>query len=242
MVVARALERGVKGFLIVGYDLESSERAIELAEYLPWSYAAVGIHPHDAKEFKEEDLKVLEEMAAHERVRAIGEIGLDYYRNYSPQEDQRRAFRAQLELAKHLEMPVVLHVRKAFPDVFKILQEVEVTEGVFHCFSGGIQEAQKAVELGFYVSFAGSLTYGSRKLEKALKGISRDRILLETDAPYLAPGDYRGQRNEPAYLVETAKKVAEVLGVTLRDVATWTFQNALRFLALPERKTEDAVE
>jgi len=221
--------------LIVGYDLESSERALELAEYLPWSYVAVGIHPHDASDFRDTDLKRLEDLASHERVRAIGEIGLDFYRNYSPKDDQLRAFRAQLELAKSLSMPIVLHVRKAFPDVFQVLQEHEVHEGVFHCFSGGVQEAQKAVELGFYVSFAGSLTYGSKKLERALKNMPRDRVLLETDAPYLAPGEYRGQRNEPAYLLETAKKASEVLGVPLEIFARQTFENTLAFLNLPTR-------
>ncbi len=233
LVVARALEAGVKGFLVLGYDLPSSQRAVELAEAFPWTFAAVGIHPHEARTFSDALLQDLKSLAQHERVVAIGEIGLDYHYHHSTPEEQRRALHAQLALARELNLPVSLHIRKAFPDMFEVLADHPGVAGVFHCFSGGPKEAEYALDLGFYISYSGFLTYGSRKLEKALKRTPLDRLLIETDAPYLAPGEYKGSRNEPAYLALIARKVAEVLDLPLETVARATYENARQLFRLP---------
>ncbi len=233
LVVARALEAGVRGFLVLGYDLPSSRRAVELAEAFPWTFAAVGLHPHQAREFSPDLLETMRRLADHPRVVAIGEIGLDYHYHHSPPEAQREALEAQLRLARELDLPVSLHIRKAFDDMFAVLEEVPGVSGVFHCFSGGPREAERALALGFFISYSGFLTYRSRKLEKALRRTPLDRLLVETDAPYLAPGEYRGSRNEPAYLPLTVQKVAEVLEVPLEVVAEATWENARRLFRLP---------
>ena len=242
LVVARAFEAGVKGFLVVGYNLESSRRAVELAETLPWTFAAVGLHPHEARVFSDDLLSELRALAQHERVVAIGEIGLDYHYHHSTPEEQKRALRAQLDLARGLDLPVSLHIRKAFPDMFEELAAFRGVAGVFHCFSGGPREARQALEMGFYISYSGFLTYGSRKLEKALRQTPLDRLLIETDAPYLAPGEYKGGRNEPAYLPITARKVAEVLEMPLDQVARATYENARRLFRLPIPPYEEPEE
>lgn len=239
LVVTRALESQVKGFLIVGYNIETSERAIRLAQYLPWSHASVGIHPHEASGFNEHTLDILRNLTQNDNVVAIGETGLDFHKMYSEKEDQIRAFKAQLKLAKDLDLPVILHVRKSFPEIFKILAEEGVSKGVFHCFSGGYKEGQKAVEMGFYVSFAGSITYGSTKLEKALRSIPLERVLIETDCPYLAPEPYKGERNEPSYIMYTAEKMAEVLGIPVKKLADITFKNALNAFSIEYPSLED---
>ena len=239
IVVTRALQSNVKGFMIVGYDLETSERAIRLAEYLPWSHASVGIHPHEASSFNQSTLKRLRTLAKNENVVAIGEVGLDFHKMYSEKEEQIHAFREQLKLAKELDLPVILHIRKSFPEVFKILEEEGISKGVFHCFSGGHMEAQKAVDMGFFVSFAGSITYGSSKLEKALKSIPLNRVLIETDCPYLAPKPYKGERNEPSYILYTAEKMAEVLGLSVKKIADVTFHNALNVFSIEYPSLED---
>ncbi len=233
LVVARALEAGVKGFLVVGYNVPSSQRAVELAETLPWTFAAVGLHPHEAHTFSPEQLATLQQLARHKRVVAIGEIGLDYHYQHSSPEEQRQALEAQLHLAQTLHLPVSLHIRKAFDDMFAVLQNFPQVTGVFHCFSGGPREAEQALALGYWISYSGFLTYRSRKLEKALRRIPLDRLLIETDAPYLAPGEYKGSRNEPAYLPITARRVAEVLEVPLETVAEATWENARHLFRLP---------
>ena len=239
LVVTRALEYNVKGFLIVAYDIETSKRAIRLADYLPWSHATVGVHPHQASMFNNRTLDILRKLVKNSAVVAVGETGLDFHKMYSEKEEQIHAFRTQLRLAKEVDLPVILHVRKSYAEIFNILAEEGISKGVFHCFSGGYKEAQKAVEMGFYVSFAGSITYGSTKLERALKSIPLDRILIETDCPYLAPKPFKGERNEPSYLLYTAEIMAALLGIPLKKLAKITFQNALNVFSLQYPSLED---
>ncbi len=228
-VLERALEAGVERMVVVGYDEPSSERAIELAEkFHDRIYASVGLHPHDADDLTPQLVDRLRELAKHPLVVAIGETGLDYYRDFSPREAQREAFRIHLELARELDLPVIIHARKAFSDLFSILREdLPPRRGVFHCFSGGENEAIKAVNLGFYVSFSGSLTF-SKKLERVALAIPLERILIETDAPYLAPVPMRGKRNEPAFIVHTAKRLAEIVDRPLKEVAEITYRNTVK--------------
>jgi len=228
-VIDRARESGVKKIVVVGYDLSSSIQAIELAHKFPdIIFATVGFHPHDADDFNTKILKDMEELAKDEKVVAIGETGLDFYKLYSKKESQKEAFTAQLHLANKLGLPVILHVRKAFRDVFEILNKIQPLKGgIFHCFSGGENEAKRALKEGFFVSFSGSITFGSAKLEAALKTLSHNRILLETDAPYLSPHPLRGRRNEPSFLRYIALKISEILGLEGESLAQMTFENAL---------------
>ncbi len=235
-VIERAKSNFVQHVIVVGYDLKNSRKAIELAERYPdFIRAAVAIHPHDADTVDHEKLKQLEELANHDYVVAIGETGLDYYKNYSPKEDQIRVFIEHINLANRVKKPVILHIRDAFGDAFSILEEHEVNErGIFHCFSGGVEEAKRAVELGFYVSFSGTVTFDSKKLEEAAVFTPLDRLLIETDAPYLTPVPKRGRRNEPAYVYFVAKKIAELRGMELEEIAGATYDNALRVFKIKE--------
>ncbi len=228
-VIERAKENSVAHVIVVGYDLKSSRKAIELAHlYEDFIRAAVAIHPHDARTVTEESLKELKELAKDPFVVAIGETGLDYYKNYSPKEDQIRVFIEHINIANELGKPVILHIRDAFEDAFKILEEHPVKEkGVFHCFSGGPEEAQRAVEIEFYVSFSGTVTFNSKKLEEAALETPDEKILIETDAPYLTPVPKRGRRNEPAYVYFVAQKIAEIKGKSIEEIASTTFRNAL---------------
>ena len=235
-VIERAKENFVQHVVVVGYDLKSSRKAIELAEAYPdFIRAAVAIHPHDADTVDDEKLEKLEELANQPYVVAIGETGLDYFKNYSPKEDQIRVFIEHIKLANKLSKPVILHIRDAFEDAFKILKEHEVEErGIFHCFSGGVHEAEEAVKMGYFVSFSGTVTFGGDELQEAAKSVPFETILIETDAPYLTPVPKRGRRNEPAFVYYVAKKIAELRGVTLEEVGERTYQNALQVFKIKE--------
>ena len=225
--IKRAKEAGVEKMVVVGYDVPSSKMAVELAKrYKDVIYASVALHPHDSNKFTQEIYDELKKLAAEPEVVAIGETGLDYYRDYSPREDQRKVFREHLKLARETDLPVIIHTRKAFADLFSILEEeMPPRKGVFHCFSGGEEEARRAVGLGFYVSFSGSLTF-SKKLQRVATILPADRILIETDAPYLAPVPMRGRRNEPAFLVHTTKFLAELLNCNPENIGEITYANA----------------
>jgi TatD DNase family protein len=235
-VLERARLSGVRKILVVGYDLPSSIKAVELSRKFPNSiFASVGVHPHDADDFEKSMISELEDLAKDNGVVAIGETGLDFYKLYSEKNSQREAFYAQLDLANRLQLPVILHVRKAFREVFDILKEIKpVKGGVFHCFSGGENEAKRALNDGFHISFSGSITFGSEKLEKALKILPYDRILIETDAPYLSPHPMRGKRNEPSHLRYIAIKISQILDIDRNALALTTYRNALLLFGIPQ--------
>lgn len=234
-VVQRAKAAGI-GLITVGIDLESSARAIELAEEHE-IYAAVGVHPHEAKRYSadlEGMLARLEELARAERVVALGEMGLDYYRNYSPREEQLRVFRAQLELAAKLDKPVIVHDRQADEDILAALQRAAV-KGVVHSFSSDLEAAEALLELGFYLGFSGPVTFPKARQQYVVRRVPLERVLLETDAPFLTPAPHRGKRNEPAYLRYIARAVAKLTGLALERVAEQTTENARALFALSSR-------
>uniref|UniRef100_A0A7C2IQN1 TatD family deoxyribonuclease n=1 Tax=Ammonifex degensii TaxID=42838 RepID=A0A7C2IQN1_9THEO len=233
-VVDRARVAGVTRIITVGYDIASSRRGVDLAGSLPGVFAVVGVHPHDAVAAPPDYVEQLRELAREPRVVAVGEIGLDFYRDLSPRPVQREVFAAQLCLAREFGLPVVVHCREAHGEVYEILKrEAAGLAGVMHCFSGGWEEAKRFLALGFYISIAGPVTFPqSSKLGEVARRVPLDRLLLETDAPYLTPVPHRGKRNEPAYLVHTAQKVAEIRGMSLEEIAEATTESAARLFRL----------
>jgi len=233
-VIARALKAGVCRIINVGADIASSKAAIALAESHPFIHAAVGIHPHDAHTLTDESLQELAELAKHPKVVAIGEIGLDFYRRYCPHDVQRRAFRRQLDLARELGKPVVIHARAAHEEVLSILEEKGPLPGVMHCFSGSLEIARRALKLGLFVSVAGPVTFkNARKLPLIVREVPLEKLLIETDCPYLAPHPFRGKRNEPSHLPLIAEAVARIKGTTTEEVARITTLNASNLFGLP---------
>lgn len=228
-VLKRAEDAGVQKIICVGYDYASSCRALALARSLPQVYAVVGVHPHDSQELNEEILARLYEMAKDPRVVAIGEIGLDFYRDLSPREEQRKAFIAQIKLAQELYKPIVIHDRDAHQEVMDIIKKEKAgrSEGIMHCFSGFLPMAIDLMKQGFYISFAGPLTFKNAKktVEVAAK-IPQDRILIETDCPYLSPEPFRGKRNEPANVNYVAAKLAEIRQKSVEEITYMTSLNA----------------
>ncbi len=234
--LARARQSGVGRIITIGIDTASSRRAVALAEEHGDVYAAIGVHPHDAADFGTESEKQLRALAAHEKVVAIGEIGLDYHRDGSPRDRQRHAFRLQLELAADVGLPACIHSREASEDVMRVLAEdVRGPERmVMHCFSGDGRLAAKMVDLGCHISLAGPVTFANAaKAAEVAATVPLDRLLLETDCPYLAPQPYRGKTNEPAHLGLIAAKVAELRGMTLAALADATTANAERLFRFP---------
>ncbi|WP_418791302.1 TatD family hydrolase [Phosphitispora sp. TUW77] len=222
--------RGVSGIINVGFDLPSSMRSIELAEQYDFIFASVGIHPHDAADASADTMEQIRLLAAHPRVVAIGEMGLDYYRNLSPRDIQQKVFRQQIHLAKEIEKPIIVHDRDAHGDLMRILKEEDAGSngGVLHCFSGSVEMARECIKMGFYISIAGPVTFkNASKICEVAAGVPIECLLIETDAPYLAPEPNRGKRNEPAYVVHIAERIAELRGMHLVELAEATFQNAL---------------
>ena len=226
--IERAITHGISHILTIGCNLESSAKAIAIAEKYTNIYAAVGVHPHDATEVDTAALEKLHSMLNHQKVVALGEIGLDFYRDRSPHDIQHEAFRQQIRLARKVGKPIVVHDRDAHNEVMQILEEENASEigGVLHCFSGDLSMAEKCLEFGFYLSFPGTITYPKNDaIRKIVKAISLDRMLVETDCPYLPPQKFRGKRNEPAYVRYTAEKIAEIKELTIEDVARITSRN-----------------
>lgn len=226
----RAKVNGVEFIVNVGYDLPSSRKAVELAQQYDQCYAAVGIHPHDAKTVQEETLDELKKLAQKAKVVAIGEIGLDYYRNLSARDKQQEVFRQQISLAKELKLPIIIHDRDAHGDTMQILKEVKAGEygGILHCFSGSWEMARQCIKLGFKISLAGPVTFkNATRLQDIAKLLPLDHLLVETDCPYLAPEPHRGKRNEPAYVRHVAEKIAELKKISLEELAQITTANAL---------------
>ena len=226
--IKRAAGNGISHILTIGCDLNSSAASIKIAHQYENIYAAVGVHPHDATEIDATAINKLKEMLKHPKVVALGEIGLDYYRNLSPKDIQRNAFRQQIRLALEANKPIVVHDREAHAEVIEILKEenAQTIGGVLHCFSGDLEMAKECLELGFYLSFTGTITYPKNTaIREIIKQIPIDKMLIETDCPYLSPQKFRGKRNEPAYVRYTAEKLAEIKGLSLIDVARVTSRN-----------------
>ncbi len=233
-VMTRAKNAGVELIIVVSYDESSSWQAVSLAAQHDCIFAVVGVHPHDACNFTPATAQVIKQLTAEKKVVAIGEIGLDYYRNLSPKDVQRQAFIAQLDLARELGLPVVVHSREATNEVIDILRKYTGLTGVIHCFSGNRSEAEELVGLGYLIGITGVVTFPrSLVLQDAVKYLPADKLLLETDAPYLAPQQHRGGRNEPSYLVHMAAKVAELRNTDSATIARQTTANAARLFKLP---------
>ena len=221
-------DKGVEFMMNVGCCRESSRDCVAMAEKYPFVYASVGTHPDAADEVNEEVLEEYRQLvAAHPKVRAIGEIGLDYYYETIPREIQQKAFRMQMELARELSMPVIVHERNAHDDGMRIAREFKDVTGVFHCYSGSAEMARQLVDMGWYIGFTGVLTFkNARKAVETAQRIPLDRIVLETDCPFMAPEPFRGKRNDPGYLYRMAERLAEIRGITVEEVHAATMQNA----------------
>jgi TatD DNase family protein len=234
--IARARAAGVERMLAIGTgdgppDLEA---ALRLARAYEFIYATIGVHPHDAAKTTPETLVRLAELAREPKVLAIGEIGLDYHYDFSPRDVQRRVFMEQLQLAAQVRKPIVIHTREAWEDTLAVVREHGLPfGGIMHCFTGGPNEAGQALELGFHLSFGGILTFPKADdVREAAAGAPEDRLLVETDSPYLAPVPYRGKRNEPSFLPETARRLAELRGMVPEDLALATTRNFDRLFGL----------
>lgn len=228
-VLARAAAVGVEKIICVGYDLKSSEEALQLARKYRQIHAVVGIHPHDAAGFDSQTMEKLYVMAKDQRVVAIGEMGLDFYRDLSPRDQQRKAFREQIKLAQELGKPIVIHDRDAHQEVMDIIKAEKAgkNEGIMHCYSGGLPMAVELIKEGFYISFAGPITFkNARKAQEVAIKIPMDKILIETDCPYLTPEPFRGKLNEPAHVQYTAAKLAELRNKGTDEIAYLTNVNA----------------
>ena len=233
-LLATFRDAGVGMVMNVGCCLASSKDCIALAERYPWIYAAVGTHPDSADEVSEEVLEAYRQMCRHEKVKAIGEIGLDYYYETIPRQVQQRAFRMQMELARELDMPVIIHERNAHEDGMNIVREFPKVTGVFHCYSGSAEMARQLVNMGWYIGFTGVLTFkNARKAVETAQRIPLERIVLETDCPFMAPEPYRGKRNHPGYLMQMAQKLAQIRGLDVEEVIRVTTENAKRLYRIP---------
>ena len=220
-------QKGIEAVMNVGCCLESSGDCIALAEKYPFVYASVGSHPDSADEVNEEVIEKYRQMAGHPKVLAIGEIGLDYYYETIPREIQQKAFRMQMELAKELNMPVIVHERNAHDDGMRIVKEFPGVTGVFHCYSGSAEMARQLVNMGWFIGFTGVLTFkNARKAVETAESIPLDRIVLETDCPFMAPEPFRGKRNDPGYLYRMAERLAEIRGISVEEVHEATTRNA----------------
>ncbi|MBF7084155.1 TatD family hydrolase [Desulfallas sp. Bu1-1] len=230
-VFERMAEASVTRVLCVGYDLASSEEAAAMALKYPGVRASAGVHPHDAGDVPPDYLARLDELARRPEVVALGEIGLDYYRDLSPRPVQQQVFREQLALVRELNMPVIIHARDAFGDLLDILRRdgISPAGGVMHCFSGSWEVAGECIKMGFYISLAGPVTFKNAvKLKDIAVRVPVDRLLIETDCPYLAPEPHRGRRNEPAYVRHVAEHIAALRGVSVDELARATTANAKR--------------
>jgi len=233
VVLGAMLDAGVSLILNAGSNLGSSKISLELADKYPFIYASVGVHPHDASSLSDESFSMLEEMLLHPKAVAVGEIGLDFHYDFSPRDVQRTRFREQLELARRLCKPVIVHERESLNDTLDIIHNFKDLTGVFHCFSGSWETAKIMLDLGWYLSFNGIITFkNARRALDVLKKIPADRLMLETDCPYLAPEPMRGRRNSSLNLQYIAAKVAEVRGVSIEEVAELTTENGKRFFGI----------
>lgn len=234
-MINKAHDSGVDLILNAAADIESSRAGVLLGKEFDFIYSSVGFHPSVAKDVTEEMFKEIETLAKNPKVVAIGEAGLDYYYDDSPRDIQKEIFRRQIELAKSLKLPIIVHDRDAHEDTLNILNEENAKEcgGVLHCFSGSVEMAKIVLNMGLYISVGGVVTFkNAKKLVEVVKYVPMDRLLLETDAPYLTPEPYRGKRNYSGYVGLVAEKVAELKGLSYDDVTAKTFENGKRFFKL----------
>ena len=235
-VITRARDNGIGYIVTVGIDIASCRQALALAEEFDTIYAVVGVHPHNVKHIDGKTYGLLKEFMGHEKVRAVGEIGLDFYRNLSPREVQLKRFRELISLAREVKLPVVVHDRDAHRETLSILREEKASEvgGVVHCFSGDYAMASRCFDMGFYISIPGTVTFPkAHTLQEVVKRSPLERILIETDAPFLAPVPFRGKRNEPAYVRFVAGTIAHLKGVDAGEVARVTSLNATSLFRFP---------
>jgi TatD DNase family protein len=234
-VIKRAFNSGLEALVNISVDLVSCQESIELAKRYDDIHATVGVHPHDAEKFDDNTYESLKKLAGDKKVVGIGETGLDFYRDYSPREAQIRAFEAQIDLAKKLELPLVVHIRKAHREGLEILEKRQdgSLRGVLHCFSGTLDDAKRGLALGFYLAFGGSLTFLNSRVQEIIKHIPYDRILSETDCPYITPVPHRGKRNEPSYVRHVVEKMAELLmPSSFREMDELTTTNAKQLFGI----------
>ncbi|MFH0795176.1 MAG: TatD family hydrolase, partial [bacterium] len=237
-MIQRALESGVERIVVIGEDLETSRKVVAMANRASVFSATIGVHPHHAKTYSDAVEKYFEQTSEDPKVVAIGETGLDYYHENSPREIQAEVLRRQMRLARRCGLPLVLHVRNAYEDLLKIFKEEKANEigGVVHCFSSDYKDARAILDFGFYLGVGGAVTYSNAQvLQEVVRKVPIERILLETDAPYLAPAPKRGRRNEPSFLKYTARQIAELKKLKIQDVARITKLNALKVYRLPKR-------
>ena len=236
-VMARMEDAGVRRCILAGSDMDSSARIAKLAKEHANVYGVVGVHPHEAKTWIDECESKITEWVKEERIVGVGEIGLDYYYDLSPRDVQQEVFVKQLLLAKKLNMPVCFHIRDAHGDILSILRahRSELPAGVVHCCSASLESAREYLDMGYYISFAGPITFkNANKLLDVAKFVPEDRILVETDSPYLAPVPMRGRRNEPSYVQYVAEKIAELRGISAEEMAEIATRNTCRLFGIPE--------
>lgn len=233
-VVQRAKKVGVGIILDVGTDLKTSQKAIQNSQEMDGVYAAAGIHPHDSAKVERQDIAEIRKLLDHPKVIGLGEIGLDYHYRFSPAEIQQEMFSIQLRLAQEKKMPVIIHMREAMQNGLKIIDRCGKApwRGVFHCFGGTVEDVHNVVERGFFVSFTGVATFHNFKDVEKVRAVPLDRLLLETDAPYMTPVPHRGKRNEPAFLVHTANVLADIYGIDFENLAEITTANARMLFGL----------
>jgi TatD DNase family protein len=234
-VIQRAQDSNVEYIFTVGTERRDWKRALEIANTHPSIYAILGVHPHNAKEIDGETYPILRELCQNKKVRAYGEIGLDFFRNLSPRDVQLERFREQIGLAKELQFPIVIHDREAHQETLEILKTEKAEEcgGIIHCFSGDYEMAKACIEMGFFISIPGSITFkNAERFREIVKRLPLESLLVETDAPFITPEPVRGKRNEPSYIRYTAQKVAEIKKIPFEKVAEVTTENALRVYRL----------
>lgn len=236
-LVDEARRAGVHTVVTIGTDLATSEKAVSFAHQFESVYATVGTHPHDARKFDQHVLDRFRELATTEKkVRAIGEIGLDYYRDLSPRPIQKRVFEAQLKLAVEVGLPIVIHTRESFEDTIAMTKEFskDLKGGVFHCFPGTVDDAMRVIELGFVISVGGIITYPNAGMARMVADVPLEKVLLETDAPYLTPVPHRGKINQPAYVVHVCQKLAEIRKMPVSEIEKITDRNSRKLFGLSE--------
>ncbi len=234
-IISNAVDVGVSYILVPATDIASSIQALELTNKYPFIYSAAGVHPHDTKGWDGSMLETINHIALNNKVVAIGEIGLDYYYDFSPKNDQLKAFEDQLNLALKLKMPVIIHNREADKDIMDIMRKYKGTglRAQFHCFTASLADAQELIEMGHYISFTGNITYAKAdSLRKVVKGVDPKNILLETDSPFLTPVPFRGQRNEPAHVKLVAQAIAEIHNLSIEEIARITTENVFKLYGI----------
>ncbi|PAV28551.1 hydrolase TatD [Virgibacillus profundi] len=235
--IQRAFDAGVNYMVVVGFDRKTIPLAIEIAEQNETIYAAVGWHPVDSIDMTDEDLAWIEELSSHPKVVAIGEMGLDYHWDKSPKEIQKEVFRKQIQLAKKVKMPIIIHNREATEDIIEILQEedAQAVGGIMHCYNDSVDYVQACLDMNFYISLGGPVTFKNAKEPKEVAAqVPLDRLLVETDAPFLAPHPNRGKRNEPAYVKLVAEKIAELREMPLEEISKTTTKNACKLFGIEQ--------